>query len=92
MIVITMSCQSQYVRMFDGVPLKCMLTWHTDYLENKSLALHLENVADACPSPWLRNLLVGSVAQLKRLKSLARVLFRETLAMEQDVTLKHVWL
>ena len=48
MIVITMSCQSQHVRMFDGVSLKCMLTWHTDYLENKNLPLHLENVAD----PW----------------------------------------
>ena len=48
MTVITMSCQSQYVRMFDGVSLKCMLTWHTDYLENRNLALHFENVADPC--------------------------------------------
>ena len=47
-IVITMSCQSQYVRMFDGVSLKCMLTRHTDYLKNKNLALHFENVADPC--------------------------------------------
>ena len=50
MIVIMMSCQSQYVRMFDGVSLKCMLTWHTDYLENKNLALHFENVADPWPT------------------------------------------
>ena len=48
MIVLTMSCQSQYVRMFDGVLLKCMLTWHTDYLENTNLALLFENVA----YPW----------------------------------------
>ena len=47
MIVITMSCQSQYVRMFDGVSLKCMLTWHTDYLENKNLALHFAD-------PWVK--------------------------------------
>ena len=25
-----------------------MLTWHTDYLENKNTALHFENVADPC--------------------------------------------
>ena len=36
MIVITMSCQSQSVRMSDGAALKCMLTRHTDYLENKN--------------------------------------------------------
>ena len=46
-----MSCQSQHVRMSDGVSLKCMLTRHTDHLENKNLALHLENVADPCFSP-----------------------------------------
>ena len=59
MIVITMSCQSQYVRMFDGVSLKCMLTRHTDYLENKNLALHFENVAD----PWVRVRVSVSVSQ-----------------------------
>ena len=48
MIVITMSCQSQYVRMFDGVSLKCMLTRHTDYLENKNMALHVQKVSDHC--------------------------------------------
>ena len=36
--------------MFDVVSLKCMLTWHTDCLENTNLALHFENVAD----PWHR--------------------------------------
>ena len=50
MIIITMSCYSQYVRIFDGVSLKCMLTQHTDYLENTNLALHFDNVAD----PWYR--------------------------------------
>ena len=54
MIVVTMSCQSQYVRIFDDVSLKCMLTWHTDYLENKNLALHFENVADPwCKATWV---------------------------------------
>ena len=31
---------------FDGASLKCMLTWHTNYLENKNTPLHLKKVAD----------------------------------------------
>ena len=54
MIVITMFCQSRYVRMFDGVSLKCILTRHTDYQENKNLALHFENVADPWYKPWTK--------------------------------------
>lgn len=52
MIIITMSRHSKYVKVFDGVSLKFMLTmtWHTDYLEKKNMALHLKKVAD----PWTR--------------------------------------
>ena len=36
--------------MFDGVSLKFMLTmtWHTDYLEKKNMALNFKKVADPC--------------------------------------------
>ena len=38
--------------MFDGVSLKCMLTWHTDYLENINMALHFKRVADPCDTVY----------------------------------------
>ena len=30
----------------DGASLKCMLTWHTDNLENKDMAIDFKRVAD----------------------------------------------
>ena len=37
---------------FDGASLKVMLTWHTNYLENKNTALHFKKVADPCYRVW----------------------------------------
>ena len=43
-----MSWQSKYVRMFDRVSLKFMLTMtrHTDYIAKENMALHFKKVAD----------------------------------------------
>ena len=33
---------------FDGASLTVMLTWHTNYLESKNMALNFKKVADPC--------------------------------------------